>query len=81
MPPETLSVRADEDQERAARLLQEADLPALPVVDKSLDEMLTAADDAGGRSLDDLLEDEKPTGSLDDLLSRQPKKPTWPGES
>jgi magnesium transporter len=31
--PETLSVRADEDQERAARLVQEAGLVALPVVD------------------------------------------------
>jgi hypothetical protein len=50
-------------------------------VDKSLDEMLTAADDAGGRSLDELFEDEKPKGSLDDLLSRRPKRPTWPGES
>ena len=50
-------------------------------IDKSLDEMLTAADDAGGGSLDDLLGDERPKGSLDDLLSRQPKKPTWPGES
>ncbi len=33
MQPETLSVRADETQERAARLIQEADLLALPVVD------------------------------------------------
>src|SRR5690606_6908399 len=34
MHPETLSVRADEEQERAARLIQEADLIALPVVDR-----------------------------------------------
>jgi magnesium transporter len=34
MPPETLSVRADEEQEKAARLVQEADLIALPVVDR-----------------------------------------------
>jgi magnesium transporter len=34
MQPETLSVRADEDQERAARLIQEADLIALSVVDR-----------------------------------------------
>ena len=34
MQPETLSVRADESQERAARLIQEADLIALPVVDR-----------------------------------------------
>ena len=34
MQPETLSVRADEEQERAARLIQEADLIALPVVDR-----------------------------------------------
>jgi magnesium transporter len=34
MQPETLSVRADEDQERAARLIQEADLIAMPVVDR-----------------------------------------------
>lgn len=32
--PETLSVRVDEDQEKAARLVQEADLVALPVVDR-----------------------------------------------
>ncbi len=32
--PETLSVRADEDQEKAARLIQEANLVALPVVDR-----------------------------------------------
>lgn len=32
--PETLSVRVDEDQEKAARLVQEADLIALPVVDR-----------------------------------------------
>jgi magnesium transporter len=34
MQPETLFVHADEEQERAARLVQEADLIALPVVDK-----------------------------------------------
>ena len=34
MAPETLSVRADEEQEKAARLIQEADLIALPVVDR-----------------------------------------------
>jgi magnesium transporter len=34
MAPETLSVRVDEEQERAARLIQEADLIALPVVDR-----------------------------------------------
>jgi magnesium transporter len=34
MQPETLSVRADEEQEKAARLVQEADLLALPVVDR-----------------------------------------------
>jgi magnesium transporter len=34
MAPETLSVRADEEQEKAARLVQEADLIALPVVDR-----------------------------------------------
>jgi magnesium transporter len=32
--PETLWIRADDDQERAARLIQEADLLALPVVDR-----------------------------------------------
>jgi magnesium transporter len=32
--PETLWVRADDDQERAARLIQEAELLALPVVDR-----------------------------------------------
>lgn len=34
MQPETVSVRVEEDQERAARLIQEADLIALPVVDR-----------------------------------------------
>jgi magnesium transporter len=34
LAPETLWVRADDDQERAARLIQEADLIALPVVDR-----------------------------------------------
>jgi magnesium transporter len=34
MQPETLLVRADEEQERAARLIGEADLIALPVVDR-----------------------------------------------
>jgi magnesium transporter len=34
MKAETWSVRADEEQERAARLIQEADLIALPVVDR-----------------------------------------------
>lgn len=32
--PETLSVRVDDEQEKAARLIQEANLSALPVVDK-----------------------------------------------
>jgi magnesium transporter len=34
MRPETLSASVDEEQERAARLVQEADLIALPVVDR-----------------------------------------------
>ncbi|HLU44329.1 MAG TPA: magnesium transporter [Natronosporangium sp.] len=34
MQPETQSVRVDDDQEYAARLMQEADLIALPVVDR-----------------------------------------------
>lgn len=33
MGPETLSVRVDDEQEKAARLIQEADLIAVPVVD------------------------------------------------
>jgi hypothetical protein len=67
--------------ERHAAVLAALRIRLKGAVDKSLDEMLTAADDARGRSLDDLLEEEKPKGSLDDLLSRQPKKPKWPGES
>jgi hypothetical protein len=49
---------------------------------KSLDEMLAAAEDqeATGAGLDAAIEktegERKP--SLDDLLSRQPKKPEWP---
>jgi len=44
---------------------------------KSLDEMLEAAGDLGGPSLDDLLEHgpaEKPKRSLDDILEQAPKK-------
>ena len=48
---------------------------------KSLEDMLEAAGDleAGpGGGLDDLLEQPKAKGSLDDLLSQEPKKPEWP---
>jgi hypothetical protein len=54
--------------------------------DKSLEEMLTAADDAeeqpaSGSGLDSLLDAEagKKKTTLDDLFAQQPKKPEWPG--
>jgi hypothetical protein len=48
---------------------------------KSLEDMLEAADDLSGDTLDDkLAQDEgEPKPSLDDLLSKEPEKPTWPG--
>jgi hypothetical protein len=47
---------------------------------KSLEEMLAAAGDLRpGRGLEDLMTEEKPKGSLDDLLAERPKKPEWPG--
>jgi hypothetical protein len=54
--------------------------------DKSLEEMLTAADDAAdeppsGTGLDSLLDADagKKKTTLDDLFAQQPKKPEWPG--
>jgi hypothetical protein len=48
----------------------------------SLEEMLAAADDepAGGSRLDRAIAEagEERKASLDDLLSREPKKPEWP---
>jgi hypothetical protein len=49
--------------------------------DASLEEMLDAADDtpeASGPKLDELMRQEKPKKSLDDLFAEQPKKPEWP---
>ena len=47
---------------------------------KSLEDMLEAAGDlTPGRGLEDLMSEEKPKGSLDDLLAQEPKKPEWPG--
>ena len=48
---------------------------------KSLEEMLEAADDSGpSNRLDDEIAraEGKRKSSLDDLLSREPKKPEWP---
>ncbi len=47
---------------------------------KSLDDMLTAAGDLGGPSLEQLIDHEpKPKRSLDDVLKQPPKpKPEWP---
>jgi hypothetical protein len=48
---------------------------------KSLEEMLEAAEDqpASDRLADEIAKAEgKPKKSLDDLLSKQPKKPEWP---
>ena len=47
--------------------------------DKSLEEMLEAAEDDPGSGLDDLMARQPKKGSLDDLLAKEPKKPTWPG--
>ena len=46
---------------------------------KSLDEMLEAAGDLSpGKGLEDLLQQEKPKRSLDDLLAEKRRKPEWP---
>jgi len=47
---------------------------------KSLEEMLEAAGDVSSPSLDDRIAEVegKRTGSLDDLLREQPKRPEWP---
>ena len=48
--------------------------------DKSLDEMLEAAGDLQSKqTLDDVIKEDKPKTSLDDLLAEKPKKPEWPG--
>jgi hypothetical protein len=51
--------------------------------DKSLEEMLEAADDPRGESLDAKIAEEAKKGkskaTLDDLLSQERKKPEWPG--
>jgi hypothetical protein len=47
---------------------------------KSLEDMLTAAGDLRpGKGLDDMMTEDEPKGSLDDLLAQEPKKPEWPG--
>jgi hypothetical protein len=47
---------------------------------RSLEELLTAAGDLGGPTLDDVLDEERePKRSLDDLLASKPEpKPEWP---
>lgn len=47
---------------------------------RSLDELIDAAGDLESEpQLDRMLaEERKPKGSLDDLMSREPKKPEWP---
>jgi Arc/MetJ family transcription regulator len=47
---------------------------------KSLEEMLEAAEDLGGDSLEEKLAraEGQPKPSLDDLLSKEPEKPAWP---
>ena len=48
--------------------------------DKSLEEMLEAAGDVGSeRSLEELMQQQKPKKSLDDLLAQKKPKPEWPG--
>jgi hypothetical protein len=47
---------------------------------KSLEDMLEAAGDLRpGRGLEDLMGEDKPKGSLDDLMTKEPMKPEWPG--
>ena len=46
--------------------------------DSSLEEMLEAADDTEGPSLDDFMLEDKPKRSLDDLLAEEKPKPEWP---
>jgi hypothetical protein len=47
---------------------------------KSLEEMLEAAGDVGSGGLEQKIAEVERTkkGSLDDLLSKEPKKPEWP---
>lgn len=46
----------------------------------SLDQLLESAGDLSSPRLDDVLNRPQETkGSLDDLLSREPEKPEWPG--
>jgi len=50
--------------------------------DKSLEEMLEAADDLeSGPKLDDLILEKRTGPSLDDLLAEERSKPEWPSDS
>ena len=68
--------------DRQAAVLAALRIRLKGAADKSLEEMLEAADDpesdAGGSKLDALLQEKKPGTSLDDLFAQQPKKPEWP---
>ncbi|MFN2545243.1 MAG: hypothetical protein ABR600_11845 [Actinomycetota bacterium] len=47
--------------------------------DKSLDEMIEAADDEpSGPSLDDFMREKKKGPSLDELMAEEKPKPEWP---
>jgi hypothetical protein len=71
---------ADGLSERHAAVLAALRIRLKGKADKSLEEMLEAADDPGSSALERKMAEVegKRKGSLDDLLSKEPKKPEWP---
>jgi hypothetical protein len=71
---------ADGLSERHAAVLAALRIRLKGSADKSLEEMLEAADDPGSSGLEQKMAEVEGKGkrSLDDLLSREPKKPEWP---
>jgi hypothetical protein len=65
--------------ERHAAVLAALRIRLKGKADKSLEEMLEAADDSKGTDLADLMEERKPKKSLDDLFVEEKPKPEWPG--
>lgn len=66
--------------ERHAAVLAALRIRLRGSADKSLEEMLEAADDTGSGGLESKIAEVEHTGkrSLDDLLRQEPKKPEWP---
>ena len=65
--------------ERHAAVLAALRIRLKGKADKSLDEMLEAADDSSGSDLADLMKERRRERSLDDLLAEKKPKPDWPG--